>query len=522
MSRAHNRLKALLAHLPGLNTVSPVDAAIAELRACLEPDQVDDSDATRRSYGESWGSYVPPTPPAVVVFAESTADVVKVVSVATKFRIVLIPTAARTSLEGQFLPPTCCNPPAAHTSLNTPPPQTLRARPTVHLDITRMNKILAIHAADSQAIVQPGVGWKELGDELASQGVNLFFPIDPSPKAMFGGMAGVGGSGTNAVGYGTMRAEWIHSLEIVLMNGQVIRTKGYGRSRKSSTGWDVGRLFIGSEGTLGIITELTVKLAPVVPIRVAITSFREVAQAVDAVVAILAAGLAPTSLELLDDMSIRGLNLAQLLDEPLPEESTIMMRFSSSVPEVIASSLETVAKIVKSHGGRPLRIAKDDRENERFWNARKAQYWSQQLLVGDDCRVLITDVCVPISKLAEFVKRSGDFVRASGLLAPIVAHCGDGNVHRAILYKADPSTNSAPEQVAQLASQLSALAIELEGTCAGEHGIGTNKRKFLRRELGQGTLDLMRRIKQELDPLNLLNPGKVLFETQEEERLSSI
>ncbi|KAK4048230.1 D-lactate ferricytochrome c oxidoreductase [Microbotryomycetes sp. JL201] len=517
MSQPHSRLQAVLRHLPGFRTARP----IANLRASLKADQVDDSERIRRAFGQSWGSYVPPSPPSVVVFAETTQDVVKVVYIATKHRIVLIPVAARTSLEGQFLPPTCCNPPAAHQNLSS---STLAPdlRPTIHLDVTRMNQVVAIHEADSQAIVQPGVGWKELGDELESRGIKLFFPIDPSPKAMFGGMAGVGGSGTNAVGYGTMRAEWIQGMEVVLMNGQVIRTRGTGRSRKSSTGWDVGRLFIGSEGTLGIITELTVRLAPVVPIRVAITSFPKVANAVDAVVAILAAGLAPTSLELLDDMSIRGLNLAQLLDEPLPEEPTIMMRFSSSVPEVISSSLETVSAIVERHGGRPLRIAQDDRENERFWNARKAQYWSQQLLVGDDCRVLITDVCVPISKLAEFVRRSGDFVTMSGLLAPIVAHCGDGNVHRAILYKADPASNAAPPAVAQLASQLSTLAIELGGTCAGEHGIGSNKRKFLRRELGQGTLDVMRRIKHELDPLNLLNPGKVLFETSAEEDASSV
>ncbi|KAK4057226.1 D-lactate ferricytochrome c oxidoreductase [Microbotryomycetes sp. JL221] len=513
--RAQSRLGSILSQLSAWTSpsINAVDAAISDLQTSLKSDQVDTSDITRALYGTTWGTYVPPTPPAVVVFAESTQDVVNVVNVATKHRIVLIPTAGRTSLEGQFLPPTCCNPPSAHRTLATSKSARVlsmsQSIPTIHLDVTRMNKVLAVYEADSQAIVQPGVGWKDLGDELESRGVKMFFPIDPSPKAMFGGMAGVGGSGTNAVGFGTMRAEWIMGMEVVLMDGRVIRTRGMSRSRKSSTGWDVGRLFIGSEGTLGIITELTVRLAPIVPLRVAITSFPTVVQAVDAVVDILGAGLTPTSLELLDDMSIRGLNLAELLEKPLPEEPTIMMRFSSSVSEVITSSLESVAKIVRKHGGRELMIAKDEKENERFWNARKAQYWSQQLL--------ITDICVPISNLAEFVCKSDEFVKTSGLYAPIVAHIGDGNVHRAILYKADSGTNSAPAAVATLASQLSTLAIELEGTCAGEHGIGTSKRKYLRKELGQDTLDLMRRIKRELDPLNLLNPGKVLYSTREEE-----
>lgn len=224
--------------------------------------------------------------------AQTHSDVVKTVQVATRHRIVIIPVGGRTSLEGQFLPPTCCNPPARDRYLASPaaPPSVGTVRPTIHLSLSRMDKVLAVHEQDFQAIVQPGVGWQSLNEHLDELKVPLFFPIDPGPKAEFGGMCAIAGSGTNAVGYGTMRAEWIQGMEVVLMSGEVIRTRGTGRSRKSSTGWDVGRLFMGSEGTLGIITEVTVRLAPVVPLRVALASFPTVSAAVATAVAIMTAG----------------------------------------------------------------------------------------------------------------------------------------------------------------------------------------------------------------------------------------
>ncbi|BGP16980.1 D-lactate ferricytochrome c oxidoreductase [Rhodosporidiobolus nylandii] len=380
-----------------------------------------------------------------------------------------------------------------------------------------MDKILDVWEEDFQARVQPGVGWQSLNEELKRRGVKLFFPVDPAPGSEFGGMVGVAGSGTNAVGYGTMRAEWITSLEVVLMDGTVLRTKGTNRARKSTTGWDTARLFMGSEGTLGIITELTVRLAPVIPLKVALTSFPSVAQAVDSVVDILTAGMTPTSLELLDGTSVRGLNLANLLPQKLEEQPTVLMRFSNSSQEVNEMALYKVAEIVKKRGGSELRVAKDEKENEELWTARKSQYWSQQLLIGEGCRTLITDVCVPISRLAEFVAVSEKYVRESGLVAPIVAHIGDGNVHRAILWKSSPGETAPPAAVEPLAKKLVHLAQSLDGTCAGEHGIGLTKRKYLRSELGQGTLQLVRTVKRALDPLNLLNPGKVLFDEGEEE-----
>lgn len=406
-------------------------------------------------------------------------------------------------------------------------------------------------------------------------------------------MAGVAGSGTNAgallsrsscallqalgvysttsiitvaVGYGTLRAEWIQSMEVVLMDGSVIRTKGSNRARavllpgrasrrvlssadtiersagKSTTGWDTGRLFLGSEGTLGvrplhshdidahllttlllqIITELTVRLAPVVPLKVALTSFPTVQQAVSTVVSMLSSGLTPTSLELLDGTSIKGLNLAKLLPDALPEEPTVLMRFSNPSEAVNQASLETVKAIVQREGGRELRIAKDDQENEELWKARKVSsplpvgYLASTLelrltlparcvsysrnigrsncssakgavlsyvlsslpsLVPEPLLTLvdssqITDVCVPISRLAEFVDRSEVLVHDSGCIAPIVAHIGDGNVHRAILWRGKEGETTRPREVETLAKKLVELALELEGTCAGEHGIG--------------------------------------------------
>ncbi|GAA5836667.1 hypothetical protein JCM11251_002691 [Rhodosporidiobolus azoricus] len=534
------RLASVQAHLvppsPSSTSAAPPPdwpAALAALKAYFPETQLSLDEASRTRHASSFGSFLPPSPAKVVVHAEKKEDVVEVVRIARMHGVVIIPTGGRTGLEGQFHPaaspaddePTCCNPRvgekyipssspsaySANTSSSSPFPRST-PRPTIHLSLSRMDAVLDVWEQDFQARVQPGVGWASLNEELKERGIKLFFPIDPAPKSEFGGMVGVGGSGTNAVGYGTMRAEWITSLEVVLMDGSVIRTKGpSNRARKSSVGWDTARLFLGSEGTLGIVTELTVRLAPVVPLKVALTSFPSVAQAVSTVVEILTAGLTPTSLELLDGTSIKGLNLAELLPEKLPEEPTVLMRFGNpdDAPELPA--LVKVAEIVRRNGGKELTIARNEKENEKLWNARKSQYWSQQLLIGEGCRTLITDVCVPISRLAEFVSKSDIYVRESGLVAPIVAHIGDGNVHRAILWKGAPGETAAPSAVEALAKKLVKLAQSLEGTCAGEHGIGLMKRKYLQEELGDGTLALMRRVKDLLDPFHLLNPDKVLY-----------
>ncbi|GAA5848237.1 hypothetical protein JCM9279_000986 [Rhodotorula babjevae] len=523
-SAAHQRLAALSSHLAP-PTAPPPDwpGALAALEATFPAHQLSLDLATRQQHGQSWGSLLPPSPPAAILHALETSDVVAVVRIATRFGIVLIPTGGRTALEGQFTP-TCCSPPV-HEQWNGVVPgrrqaasgEVVQPRPTIHVSLSRMSQVVKLYEQDFQAVVQPGIGWAGLNAYLADRGVPLAFPVDPAPGSEFGGMAGVAGSGTNAVGYGTLRGEWIQGMTVVLMDGSVIRTKGSNRARKSTTGWDTGRLFLGSEGTLGIIVELTVRLAPVVPLKVALTSFPSVANAVTAVVDILGAGLTPTSLELLDGTSIRGLNLAKLLPDELPEEPTVLMRFSNPSDEVNRASLQTVAEIVKRAGARGLRVAKNEQENEELWKARKSQYWSQQLLIGAGCRTLITDVCVPISRLAEFVARSEVLVQRSGLVAPIVAHIGDGNVHRAILWKGAEGETERPKEVEHLAKALVKLALELEGTCAGEHGIGLTKRKYLRAELGEGTVALMRTVKRALDPLNLLNPDKVLFPAGEEE-----
>ncbi|GAA5867323.1 hypothetical protein JCM3774_003546 [Rhodotorula dairenensis] len=524
--KARARTGAIHAHLAPPPTRAPSpdwDAAVADLEATFPASQLSLDLQTRHQHGQSFGSLLPSAPPAAVVHALSTEDVVRVVRICSRHGIVLIPTGGRTALEGQFQA-TCCNPlpeerwsSRAGSDSRVQPeekPGPRIRRPTVHVSLSRMQDI-RLYEQDFQAVVQPGVGWKSLNEYLSAKGIKLFFPVDPAPGSEFGGMAGVAGSGTNAVGYGTLRAEWIQSLTVVLMDGTVVRTKGANRARKSTTGFDTARLFLGSEGTLGIITELTVRLAPVLPLKVALTSFPTVAQAVSTVVSILSAGMSPTSLELLDGTSIRGLNLAKLLPAALPEEPTVLMRFSNPDDQANFANLEIVRGFVRENGGRELQVARDDRENDELWAARKNQYWSQQLLVGEGCRTLITDVCVPISRLAEFVSRSDVLVEQSGLVAPICAHVGDGNVHRAILWKGAPGETEPPRPVETLAKQLVELAQELEGTCAGEHGIGLTKRKYLQAELGDGTLALMRTVKRALDPLNLLNPGKVLFDEDE-------
>ncbi|GAA5836489.1 hypothetical protein JCM3766R1_001611 [Sporobolomyces carnicolor] len=509
-----------------------VQAGIEQLRALFPAEQLSLDLTTRNSHGSSWGSFIPPSPPSAVLHAHTTSDVVKAVKFAVENRWTVIPTGGRTALEGQFIP-TCCNPPeadkwdplrASRTATSGDDSQQREQlgasfRPTLHVSLSRMNKVVEVHEDDFQAIIEPGVGWVSLNKYLADRGIKLHFPVDPAPGAEFGGMVGVAGSGTNTVGYGTLRGEWITSLEVVLMDGSVIRTKGTNRARKSSTGWDTARLFLGSEGTLGIVTRITVRLAPLLPLRVALTSFPNVARAVSTSIAIIRQGLAPTSLELLDGVSIRGLNLANLLEgRKLEEKPTVLMRFSGASPLAIDQVLNKVKEIVAENQGDDLWIANNDKDNELIWNARKSQYWSQQLLVGEGCRTMITDICVPLSRVAEFVDRSDVFVRDSGLLAPVVAHIGDGNIHRAILFKNNSADSTVPpHEVEALAKKLALLAIELEGTCSGEHGIGLTKRGYLRRELGDGTLRLMRRIKREMDPLNLLNPGKILFEEGEED-----
>ncbi|SDA00158.1 BZ3500_MvSof-1268-A1-R1_Chr9g10478 [Microbotryum saponariae] len=535
-----------------------VPGALNAVHSTFSSSQLSQDAPTLTQFGSTFGSFAPPTPPLIIVHAESTQDVVACVNIATKFGIVIIPVGGRTSLEGQFLPPSipeapsCCHPPLEDRTLPrtvdsgkpsgtplgkletspppspSPPPTLNSSRPTIHLSLSRMDTI-QLFPSDFSAIVGPGAGWQSLNERLAEEGVKQFFPIDPAPRSEFGGMVGVGGSGTNAVGFGTMRGEWVGGMEVVLMSGEVIKTKGSSRARKSSTGWDVGRLFLGSEGTLGIITSITVRLAPLVPLKVAIASFPSISQAVLSVVSIIQAGLNPTSLELLDGLSIKAMNLAEMMPKPLEEIPTVMMRFGSPFPEAVNGAMEKVEEIVKGFGCREFRVAKDDRESEVFWKARKAQYWSQQLLLSPSptstpCRTLITDICVPISQLPSFITQSEALVNplaSKGILAPVVAHAGDGNVHRAILYLPHPQTGLAPKEVGELAEALSSLALELGGTVAGEHGIGMTKRKYLRKELGEGTLGLMRKVKSLLDPLGLLNPGKVIYETVEEERRES-
>ncbi|KDE06727.1 hypothetical protein MVLG_02923 [Microbotryum lychnidis-dioicae p1A1 Lamole] len=533
-----------------------VPGALNALHSTFSSSQLSQDTPTLTQFGSTFGSFAPPTPPLIIVYAESTQDVVACVNIATKFGIVIIPVGGRTSLEGQFLPPSipeapsCCHPPLEDRTLPrtvepenssgtplekikiSPPPSPSftpnPSRPTIHLSLSRMDNI-QLFPSDFSAIVGPGAGWQSLNERLAEEGVNQFFPIDPAPRSEFGGMVGVGGSGTNAVGFGTMRGEWVGGMEVVLMSGEVIKTKGSSRARKSSTGWDLGRLFLGSEGTLGIITSITVRLAPLVPLKVAIASFPSISQAVLSVVSIIQAGLNPTSLELLDGLSIKAMNLAEMMPKPLEEIPTVMMRFGSPFPEAVKGAMERVGEIVRGFGCREFRVAKDDRESEVFWKARKAQYWSQQLLLSPSptstpCRTLITDICVPISQLPSFITQSEALVNplaSKGILAPVVAHAGDGNVHRAILYLPHPRTGLAPKEVGELAEALSSLALELGGTVAGEHGIGMTKRKYLRKELGEGTLGLMRKVKSLLDPLGLLNPGKVIYETVEEERRES-
>jgi D-lactate dehydrogenase (cytochrome) len=418
-----------------------------------------------------------PQPPDAVAFPETTAEVAAIVALCAEHRVPVIAFGAGTSLEGHV------NAPAGG----------------VCLDLMRMDRVLAVHAEDLDCTVEPGITRTRLNAHLRDRG--LFFPIDPGADASLGGMAATRASGTNAVRYGTMR-ENVLGLEVVLADGRVIRTGG--RARKSSAGYDLTRLFVGSEGTLGVITALTLRLAGIPEAVMAATStFPSLAAACDAVIATIQTGIPVARIELLDPVAIGAVNAHAGLG--LAVAPTLFLEFHGS-PAGVAEQAAAFGEIAAGLGGSGFARASREEERARLWKARHDFYWAG-LALRPGARGLSTDVCVPISRLADCVTAAAARAAADGFLAPIVGHVGDGNFH--VMLLVDPADPGEAARAQAYVDWLADLAIGMDGTCTGEHGIGQGKRGYLAAEAG-AAVPVMAALKAALDPLGILNPGKVL------------
>ncbi len=421
-------------------------------------------------------TYLPNQKPDAVVFARSTQDVQDIVRVCADHRVPVIPFGTGTSLEGQV------NAPAGGISV----------------DLSGMDRIVAVNAEDLDCTIEPGVTREALNTHLRDTG--LFFPIDPGANASLGGMASTRASGTNAVRYGTMRDN-VLSLTAVMADGRAVTTAK--RARKSSAGYDLTRLIVGSEGTLGIITSLTLRLQGI-PQAIAggVCPFPSVEAACNAVIATIQMGIPVARIELVNQLQMKALIAYSKLD--YPESPCLFLEFHGTDASVAEQS-ELFAGIADDFGGGPFLWTRETEQRTRLWKARHDAYHAVKAL-RPGYQAVATDVCVPISRLAECIVETERDIAEVGLIAPIVGHVGDGNFHVSPLI--DASDPRDIERLEAFVARLNARAIAMDGTCTGEHGIGQGKMGFLEMELGAG-VDVMRSIKRALDPLNIMNPGKI-------------
>ena len=454
----------------------PVPQALLDALSQRFGTQYSSALAVRAQHGRDEGSIEAP-PPAAVVFAESRQDVQDAVRLAAQHAVPVIAYAAGSSLEGHLL----------------------AVQGGISIDVNRMNRVLSIDADDLTVTVQPGITRKQLNEAIKDRG--LFFPIDPGADASMGGMAATRASGTNAVRYGTMR-ENVLALEVVTASGEAIRTGT--RAKKSSAGYDLTRLMVGSEGTLGIFTEVTLRLFPLPEaVSAAICSFPSIEAAVRTVIATIQLGVPIARVELIDANSVRMVNAHSKLD--LREEPMLLMEFHGS-PSGVREQAETVQALASEHGGQAFEWASTPEERTRLWTARHNAYFAA-VQSRPGCRAISTDTCVPISRLADCLLDSVAEADASGIPYFLVGHVGDGNFHFG--YLIDPEAPDERARAEAMNHRLVARALSMGGTCTGEHGVGIHKMGFLLDEAGAGAVDMMRAIKRALDPQNILNPGKI-------------
>ena len=423
-------------------------------------------------------AYAAPHLPDAVVFPESTEEVSRIMAACHAHRCPVVPFGIGSSLEGHVVP----------------------LQGGISIDTSRMNRILEVHEQDLDAVVQPGVTRKALNEELRATG--LMFTVDPGANATLGGMAATRASGTNAVRYGTMR-ENVLALEVVLADGRVIETGT--RARKSSAGYDLTHLFVGSEGTLGVITKLTLRLfGQPERISAATCDFPDIGAAVETVILAIQSGLPLARVELLDEVQMRGMNLYNP-DLGLPERPHLFLEFHGTEAGV-EEQVQSFRDIAEEFGAANYAWATKTEDRTKLWEARHNAYYAAQSL-RPGARGVVTDSCVPISALAEAIRRTKEMIAEAGLVAPLVGHVGDGNFHLSILV--DPEDADEVAKAKALASKVSHVALDLGGTVTGEHGIGSGKMAYMRDEHGDA-VDVMADIKRALDPLNLMNPGKVV------------
>ncbi len=464
------------------DTAPPVrnEAGIAATVAALSArfgDRLSTAPSLREQHGHTL-TWIANQPPDAVVFARSEAEVQEIVRIAAANRCPVIPFGAGTSLEGH---------------LNAP-------FGGISIDVSAMDRIVAVHPEDLDVVIEPGIRRKALNEQLRDTG--LFFPIDPGADATLGGMAATRASGTNAVRYGTMRDNVV-ALRAVTATGEVVVTSR--RAKKSSTGYDLTRLFVGSEGTLGIVTELTLRLSGI-PEAIAggICPFPSVAAAADAVIMTIQSGIPVARIEILDEVQVRACNLYSKLT--LPETPLLLLEFHGTEAWVGEQSTR-FGEIAAELGGGPFTWTTLAEERTKLWAARHDAYWAG-LALRPGCQTFSTDVCVPISRLAECIAATKEDIAASGLVAPIVGHVGDGNFHVLPLFAPDDAAEI--EKVKGFVSRLVERALAMEGTASGEHGVGQGKMKYLEAEHGRPALDLMAAIKHALDPHGIMNPGKIV------------
>ncbi|MEC8539800.1 MAG: FAD-linked oxidase C-terminal domain-containing protein [Pseudomonadota bacterium] len=454
----------------------PHDMTLATLQTLLG-DRLSTGDAVRAAHSRD-EAYSAPALPDAVAFPTDVDEVAAIMKACSAAGCPVVPFGIGTSLEGHVVP--------LHGG--------------VSVDLSRMDRILEIDERNLLAVVEPGVTRNQLNEALRATG--LMFTVDPGANATIGGMASTRASGTNAVRYGTMR-ENVLALQVVLPDGQVIETGT--RARKSSAGYDLTHLFVGSEGTLGIITRLTVRLFGQPESTLAATcAFADVDGAVEAVMEAMQAGLPMARIEFLDEVQMRGMNIYNP-DMKLPETPHLFLEFHGSETGT-AEQVEIFSAVAAEHGGGDLAWATRAEDRNRLWKARHDAYYAAKALVPGS-EGYVTDCCVPISRLAEAIRRARDEIDRSGLVAPILGHVGDGNFHLIILIRPDEPTDL--ERAHALAETLNLMSIELGGTMTGEHGIGFGKKKYMQAEHGDAYA-LMGVIKRAVDPGNIMNPGKMV------------
>lgn len=455
---------------------TPPPALLAELQALLG-ERLSTNRVVCLQHGSDESAY-PAQPPDAVAYALSTDEVCAILRLCHAHRTPVIPYGAGSSIEGHVL----------------------AVQGGICLDLSRMDQVLSIDTDDLTATVQAGV--TRDGINRALEGSGFFFSVDPGADASIGGMAATAASGTNTVRYGTMRDN-LRALTVVLADGRVLRTSS--RARKSSAGYGLTQLFAGSEGTLGVITEVTVRLHPhPEAIAAAVVNFPDVRAAVEAVIQAMQLGVPLARAEMLDALTLRAINAHSRTR--LREAPTLFLEFGGSLAQV-QEQAQVMEDIVRELGGGDFQWAMRPEERSRLWTPRHHAYFAA-LQLRPGCRCLTTDACVPLSRLADCVSETLEDIQRTGLLAPVFGHVGDGNFHCLLLI--DPDNPAEAEAAEGVSRRLARRAIAHEGTCSGEHGVGLHKMAYLEDEHGAAAVDVMRRIKCALDPQDILNPGKVV------------